>query len=662
MSLDLARTKMLEEHLEKRGITRRRVLNAFAEVPREAFVADELVEFAYEDTPLPIGLEQTISQPYIVALTVEALELEGTERVLEVGTGSGYAAAILSRLAREVFSVERHPRLATEASERLRRLGYDNVEVACADGSLGWQKHAPYDAIAVAAGAPRVPQALLEQLAPGGRLVLPVSTSPTRQSLLRITREGDTFREEKLSNVRFVPLVGEQGYADASPVIDATPAQTSPQGVRALLRESSDDLTQGDAALDALVERVGDARVVLLGEATHGTSEFYRVRARITRALIERKGFDFVAVEADWPDASLLNDYVVTGPRRSSLSFKPFTRFPTWMWRNRETAEFIEWLRAYNQRAARDRGSVGFHGLDLYSMFTSIAAVLAYLDQVDPSLAASARERYGSLLPWQKNPADYGQAVLIGSQSSAEQAVVTLLTDLLARRLEYTQKDGARFFDAAQNARLVKNSEHYYRTMYQADADSWNLRDAHMFETFESLLDFYGPRSRGIIWEHNSHVGDATATEMGSRGELNVGQLCRARFELRAHSVGFGTHRGSVMAASSWGGSMREMSVRPSHRDSYEHLFHEVERPAFVLHLREPRREALRAELLEPRLERAIGVVYRPDTELQSHYFHASLPLQFDEYIWLDETHAIEPLDSQQRPLMDLPETYPFGL
>jgi protein-L-isoaspartate(D-aspartate) O-methyltransferase len=672
MSLDLARARMIEEHLERRGITQRRLLDAFARTPRDAFVAEELRDMAYEDTPLPIGEEQTISQPYIVALTIEALELDGNECALEVGTGSGYAAAILSQMAREVFTIERHATLAEGARERLERLGYRNVHVLCGDGSLGWPEHAPYDAIAVAAGAPRIPRALLEQLSPKGRLVLPVSAGSTRQVLLRVRRDGDRFEEEKLTGVRFVPLIGEQGYTESGLIAQVSLPRGGDHAVRALIRECAEPLSEealriggrsdtltAPAAVDALVERIGDSRVVLLGEATHGTSEFYRARALITRALIEKKGFDFVAVEADWPDAARLNDVIVGGPRRTSLDFTPFTRFPTWMWRNRETLEFVDWLESHNARG-RDRAPVGFHGLDLYSMFTSIAAVLAYLDSIDPGLARVARDRYGSLLPWQSNPAGYGQAVLIGDQSSSEEAVISLSRELLARRLDFSVKDGDRFFDAARNARLVANAERYYRALYRGAGDSWNLRDAHMFETLEALLDHYGPASRGVVWEHNSHVGDATATEMGKRGELNVGQLCRVRFDAQASIVGFGTDHGTVAAAASWGAPMRTMKIRPAYRDSYERLCHLAEVPAFVLQLRDPARPALRDELLAPRLERAIGVIYRPESELASHYYGASLPLQFDEYVWLDETHAVEatPVPQANGPY----ETFPFGV
>jgi protein-L-isoaspartate(D-aspartate) O-methyltransferase len=415
------------------------------------------------------------------------------------------------------------------------------------------------------------------------------------------------------------------------------------------------------APVDALLDRIADAQVVLIGEATHGTSEFYRMRARITKALIERRGFQFVAAEADWPDAARINEHVLGGPRRTKVDFTPFARFPTWMWRNEEVHDFVDWLRAFNADH-RDR-RVGFHGLDLYSMFTSIAAVLAYLDEIDPAAARVARSRYGTLTPWQKDPSAYGAAVLVGRYESSEHAVVAMLRDMLARRLEYGRAGGERFFDAAQNARLVADAERYYRAMYYGSAASWNLRDAHMFDALRSLLAFYGSGAKGIVWEHNSHVGNATATEMSVRGEHNVGSLCRHAFGDRAYIVGFGTDRGTVAAASNWDEPMERMLVRPAHPESYERLCHETGVPAFLLHLRDPSKRAVREELLPSRLERAIGVVYRPETELESHYFFAVLPQQFDEYVWFDKTSAVRPLETVPRPSLEgIPDTYPFGL
>ena len=383
------------------------------------------------------------------------------------------------------------------------------------------------------------------------------------------------------------------------------------------------------------------------------------MRARITKELILRHGFNFVAVEADWPDAARINQYVRHAPARQE-QWKAFARFPTWMWRNHEVLELVEWLRAWNAEVRDPERRLSFYGLDLYSLFTSIDAVISYLNNVDPAMATIARRRYGCLSPWEQDPTAYGQAVLSGRYRGCEANVVAMLRDMLNRRIEYSQRDGDRFFDAAQNARLVANAERYYRVMYYGSVDSWNLRDQHMFDTLERLFEFHGPGSKGIVWEHNSHVGDASATEMGARGEHNVGQLSRARFAESAFLVGFGTDHGTVAAASDWDGPMEIMHVRPSHEASYERLCHDSGVKAFMLHLRDPVRQAVRDELEAARLERAIGVVYRPESELMSHYFQACLPRQFDEYIWFDETRAVSPLPSEVAP--GVPETFPFGV
>jgi erythromycin esterase-like protein len=460
---------------------------------------------------------------------------------------------------------------------------------------------------------------------------------------------------------RLKRFIGNEPSSDEPRIVLAPARSSRTSSVAELVREAAEPIDDIETApIDALLERVADARVVLLGEATHGTSEFYRMRARLTRELIARRGFSFVAVEADWPDASRIDDYVLGGRPRSTLEFTPFDRFPTWMWRNEEVLDFVDWLRAYN--ADHPEHKVGFHGLDLYSLFTSIAAVLTYLDDVDADAGQAARQRYGALTAWHGDPAAYGRAVLIGRCRSSEDAVVAMLREMLERRIEYARKDGERFFDAAQNARLVADAERYYRAMYHGSVTAWNLRDQHMFDTIESLLMFYGPTSKAVVWEHNSHVGDARATEMNARGEHNVGQLCRLKLASDVYIVGFGTDHGTVSAASNWNESMQFMNVRPAHAESYERVFHESGIPALLLHLREPARRAVREELEQPRLERAIGVVYRPETELESHYFYASLAHQFDEVVWFDETRAVHPLEAAVRPREELPDTYPFGL
>jgi protein-L-isoaspartate(D-aspartate) O-methyltransferase len=578
---------------------------------------------------------------------------------------------VLSRIAEQVFTIERHRSLAEAARQRFRELGHDNIAVRVGDGTLGWPEEAPFDAILVTAGGPAVvPPALEEQLAPGGRLIIPTGATREGQELVRIRRSGDgtSLEREVLAPVCFVPLVGAQAWAPEEKESKA-PGPTRRErghlpGLMASSAESFDDLESAD--LGPLLERIGQARLVLLGEASHGTSEFYRMRARITRELIEKQGFDFVAAEADWPDAGEIDAYVRHHPGERPRH-KPFQRFPRWMWANTDVMEFVHWLRDFNGeiREQEPGRMAGFHGLDLYSMHTSIDAVLRYLDDIDPEAADTARKRYECLMPWQNDPALYGRAVLSRTFAKCEGEVVAMLRDLLDKRLEYVRRDGARFVDAIQNARLVANSERYYRTMYHGSVSSWNLRDQHMFDTLGLLLGMYGAESRGVVWAHNSHLGDASATAMGDRGEYNVGQLARETFGRGAYLVGFGTHTGTVAAASDWDGPMEVKKVQPSHPKSYEFLAHESGVENFLLHLRDPTRPELRKQLSERRLERAIGVIYRPETELQSHYFPASLPRQFDEWIWLDETEAVTPITEELRAEIQergVPDTYPFGL
>ena len=656
---------MVQRQIANRGVRDALVLEAMGQVPREDFLPDDLREFAYDDTPLPIDQGQTISQPYIVALMTEALLLRGGERVLEIGTGSGYAAAVLARIAAEVYTVERHGQLAAKAADILAAHWYGNVHVLHGDGTLGWPEHAPFDAIVVAAGGPEVPQSLKTQLKIGGRLVIPVGNDRHLQELVRVTRiSAHEYRTEEIADVRFVPLVGEEGWAPAAH--EAVPGQVSPLEAREpdtelaqLIASGCEPFTSIDYGdLAPLLRRIGDARVVLLGEATHGTSEFYRMRERISRELIERRGFSFIAIEGDWPDAARVDHYVRHMEYRPS-EWIAFARFPVWMWRNQEVRAFVDWLRTHNAECDPGR-RVAFHGLDLYSLFSSIHAVLGYLDKVDPATARIARLRYGCLTPWQSDPITYGHAALSGTYRSCEDAVVSVLTDLRVKQQAYAEHDGERFLDAIQNAQLVTNAERYYRIMYHGSRASWNLRDQHMFDTLTNLLAFHGPDSKGIVWAHNSHIGDSAATEMSSRGEYNIGHLCKERFGDSAYTIGFGTHSGTVAAASDWDGPMQHKDVIPSLPGSYERLCHESRVARFLMPLRKPASDRLRQGLLKARLERAIGVIYRPDTELQSHYFKAVLPRQFDEYVWFDETHSVGPLHAEQ--LKGMPDTYPFGL
>lgn len=649
------RERMVAEQIAARGVTSPRVLEAMGRVRREGYVPSYLGEFAYSDAPLPIEEEQTISQPYIVAFMVDALHLRPNDRVLEVGTGSGYAAAVLAEMAAHVFTIERHEALARTAAERLFRDGYDHIEVRHGDGTLGWPEEAPFDAIIVAAGGPSVPESLREQLAIGGRLVIPVGDLSTSQRLERVTRVGeDEYRTETLADVRFVPLVGREGWHEERTPEPAVRrwsrlAQTVADGC-----EPFDSIDHVD--LQPLLDRIGDARVVLLGEASHGTSEFYRMRTAITRSLIEQKGFRLVAVEADWPDAARVDQFV-RNRDVPTADWQAFARFPTWMWRNQEVLDLTRWMRHDN--LARPRGDrARFAGLDLYSMFTSIDEVLRFLGGRSPRDADRARERYGCLTPWQRDPSAYGRAALTSSYAGCEAEVVAVLRELLRSRLAAEIDEP--FFDAVQNAALVKEAEAYYRTMYYGAAESWNLRDRHMFDTLVRLLHFMGPDSRAVIWAHNSHIGDARATEMSARGEWNIGELCRAEFGDRSYHVGFGTDHGTVAAASHWGGPMEIKSVRPALENSYERLCLDAGVHSFLLPLRARDNETVHRQLTPNRLERAIGVIYRPETERQSHYFHAELPRQFDEYVWFAETRAVSAIPIE--PQDGVVDTFPSGL
>ncbi len=453
------RKQMIDYQLAARGLRDSAVLAAVNAVPREKFVPPELVEFAYHDSPLPIAARQTISQPYIVALMTAALELQPDDRVLEVGTGSGYAAAILAQIAGDVYTIERHKILADTARNRLAELGYTNVQVLYGDGTLGWPQYAPFDAIVAAAGGPEVPATLKQQLAVGGRLVIPVGVTLHSQKLLRVRRISETeYLEEDLGSVRFVPLIGAAGWEDETAT--AAASRTAEATLPELIYDSSEHFATIDRVnLDNLLERIGDSRLVLLGEASHGTAEFYEMRARITRELIEKKGFTGIAVEADWPDAAAIDHYIHGISPDPLLESSPFSRFPTWMWANRSVLDFVEWLQAHNAQVTPLRSRVGFYGLDLYSLSSSIEAVLNYLEAIDPETAEVARVRYGCLTPWARDPALYGQAMLTRQYRKCEAEVIAILQNLLKKRADYSMADGKRFFDAEQNARVVKNAE-----------------------------------------------------------------------------------------------------------------------------------------------------------------------------------------------------------
>jgi protein-L-isoaspartate(D-aspartate) O-methyltransferase len=652
------RERMIDRTIARRGLDDPALIAAFRAVPREAFISGDYAAYAYADAPLPIESGQTISQPYIVALTIDGAEIGPDDKVLEIGAGSGYAAAVIGQIAREVVAIERHHELVELAQQRMQRLAYDNVRIIEGDGTRGCPAEAPFDAIVAAASGSHVPTVLIDQLKPGGRIVMPIGDPHSVQSLVKLTKRADGSTErEDLGAVRFVPLIGEHGFRDhgSEALVESVPEMI------AAAAEPLPDIE--DPSFGAMFDRYADARVVLLGEASHGTSEFYRARAAITRHLVERHGFTIIALEADWPDAATL-DRIVRHRERREGEEQAFARFPTWMWRNREFDNFVRWLHGYNQ--GRDpRAMAGLFGLDLYNLSASMRAVIDYLESVDPKLAEEAKERYACLSPFSRNPAAYGRLVMSSGYAFCEDDAVAMLKDLLARRLELAGQDGEEWLDAAANARLVKNAEAYYRVMYQGSEESWNLRDTHMFETLCALLDARGPGSKAVVWAHNSHIGDARFTEMGiARGELNIGQLAKDRFGDNARLIGFGTHTGTVAAADDWDSPMRVKAVRPSLEESYERLCHNSAVPRFLLDLRDGENRKVVGRLQEPMLERFIGVIYRPDTERWSHYSQAILPDQFDAWVWFDETEAVSPLPGETRPgeQVSADETWPFGL
>ena len=434
-----------------------------------------------------------------------------------------------------------------------------------------------------------------------------------------------------------------------------------------IVRGIAQPLTGSPNDYEALLELIGDARIVLLGEASHGTHEFYSERAAITKRFIAEKGFTVITIEADWPDSSRVHRYVrgASDDANAGEALSGFRRFPTWMWRNTVVVEFVEWLREFNRRLDAKKAPAGFYGMDLYSLHASIDAVLSYLEKVDLDAAKHARRRYSCFDHFGREPHEYGYAATVGAIESCEDEVVEQLVELQRKGAEFLSRDGEvaaeELFFAEQNARLVKNAEKYYRSMFRGRASSWNLRDQHMVETIDALVAHLdGSRQpKAVVWAHNSHLGDARATEMSQHSELNVGQLVRERFASEAVLIGFSTNHGTVTAASDWGAQAERKRVRPALQGSYEKLFHETGFPRFWINLRDANEKI--DVLREPRLERAIGVIYRPETERLSHYFQARLSKQFDAVIHIDETHAVEPLE--RTSLWDegeLPETYPF--
>jgi erythromycin esterase-like protein/predicted phosphoribosyltransferase len=475
----------------------------------------------------------------------------------------------------------------------------------------------------------------------------------------------DDFRPTSDDEVR--SLLAEARRRPGIPALAASGDGEMPGSLPEAISRRAHPLVGDSRDYDALLDDIGDARLVLIGEATHGSHEFYRERAMITQRLLEERGFQAVAVEADWPDAFCLNRYVCgySDDRSATEALGDFQRFPQWMWRNTVVERFIEWLRQHNDRQSGHKRQAGFYGLDLYSLNASIQAVITYLEKVDPEAAARARARYGCFDHFADVVQAYGYATSLGTAEDCEDEVVNQLLELQRRTADLAMRDGHvaedEFFSAEQNARLARNAEAYYRSMFRGRVSSWNLRDTHMADTLDALIDHlerrHGEPAKIVVWAHNSHLGDARATQMGDVGELNLGQLSRERHGRDAFLIGQTTHHGTVTAAHDWDGPGERMQVQPGMAGSYEALFHDVDVDNFLLSLRDAE-----PGLRSSRLERAIGVIYRPRSERLSHYFDARLSEQFDAVIHFDETHALQPLEgTAEWDRGELPETYPFA-
>ncbi|KTD26929.1 erythromycin esterase family protein [Legionella israelensis] len=427
------------------------------------------------------------------------------------------------------------------------------------------------------------------------------------------------------------------------------------QKLMSLLNETVEPLQENGDKYASLLNKIGEARFVLMGEATHGTEEFYQARIEISQQLILKKGFMAIAIEGDWPDAYQIHRYIQNTNNKSVPDAKAaltgFTRFPRWMWRNITIPPFLEWLRKHNDHLSSISEKIGFYGLDLYSMNASMSAVIRYLETVDPQAAKHAKERYACFDTMSTEPQTYGYLTNLGIKKACIEEAIEQLMELQHRAADYLEQNGIeaedKYFFALQNARLVKNAENYYRSMFEGHVSSWNIRDTHMAETVDILADHLEKRfnrpAKIILWAHNSHIGDARATEMGERGEVNLGQLIRERHDSNTYSIGFSTYEGTVAAARDWDEPVECKNIAPGLEGSYEALFHDVKHKNFILDC--GHHKGLEHYLKIPRLQRAIGVIYRPETERLSHYFFSRLPYQFDGLIHFDHTNALQPLD-----------------
>ncbi|QXP58328.1 erythromycin esterase family protein [Olleya sp. HaHaR_3_96] len=638
----------ITEQLEDKGISNKLLLEAFQDIPEAFFLSETLHPYFYEDVRIEKSLEKTEPRVIVVARMLEQLKIKKEDKILITGVDSIYILVVLSKIYKNVYNIETNETYANWATEVLKAVDINNVHIKTDNPEIGWKEEGPFNAILIASAFKEIPNTIKKQLAIGAKLIAPVGPD-WAHVLLEVTKrvsENDyaskALRDNYyIPNPKILPKISKETYTETE-IIDEIGINSIPFK------------TIKKFPMDGLLERIGNAKVVLLGEASHGTSEFYLTRQEITKALIEKKGFNFVCAEADWSDAEQINNYVKN--EYTAQNWLPFARFPEWMWKNKEVLDFVEWLKKYN---AKRNNTIGFYGLDLYGLENSIDLVINYLQKIDPELAKIAKNRYACITPYMSNPTVYGKLVTTNTLESCEKDVIDMLFDLLKNKnkLNHTKE----YFYAYQNATVVVDTERYYKAMYYGSAESWNLRDFHMFYTLKSLLSFFGKDSKTVVWAHNSHIGNALATEMYARGEINIGHLCKEHFGSKSYHIGFGTNTGTVAASKNWGEKMNKMPIKDAVDNSYENLCNKTNVSNFTLPLREEHTEKkLRDFLSVPRLQRAIGVVYKPETELRSHYYKSILPYQFDEYIWFNKTKAITPLETKTA-ITKLIDIHPFG-
>ncbi|WP_372794628.1 erythromycin esterase family protein [Lutibacter sp.] len=635
--------------LKNRGITNPLLLQAFQDLPKDLLISKKLYPYTSNKTTIENSLNIIEPRVLVVAKMLEKLKINEGDKILAIGVDSVYILAILSEICKEVYTVEGNEEYAKWALEVLKNIQITNVFIKIGNEKMGWEEHAPFDAILITSEFEEVSNTLKKQLKIGGRILVPMGPDWAHIIFEVIQRNSTTeYAVEKLKdnffipNPKILPEISSKDYPEKEIIDEIKTKAIAFKSIK-------------EYPINQLLERIGNAQVVLLGEASHGTSEFYLTRQEITKALIEKKGFNFVSAEADWSDAEQINNYVRN--QHTKKNWMPFTRFPQWMWKNKEVLNFVEWLKEYN---SQHQNKTGFYGLDLYGLENSMGLVINYLENIDKNLANLAKTRYACISPYMSDPAIYGKMVVSNQLESCEKEVLKMLVDLLKNKNKLNHSP--EYFYAYQNANVVVDAERYYKVMYYGSAESWNLRDFHMFYTLKSLLSYFGPQTKAIVWAHNSHIGNALATEMYSRGEINIGHLCKEHFEKKSYHMGFGTHTGTVAAANNWGTKMEVMNVNNSLPKSYENLCHQTQIDTFTLPLREKfSGKKLRKLLSTPKLERAIGVIYRPKTERMSHYFQAVLPSQFDEYIWFNTSKAVTPITTSNVSTQLL-ENHPFSL